>query len=163
MMKKNVLFEAQVEAALNRIQGAMRGYYQTGQTEKLSALQQRLRELGGAEEAENAEMEALRQEAEEGKQLARWCSARYLESAGASDGEYLVGMLADEFPVCSDRRVMESMLRAAKERYPALFIRKLCGVKPLEPVYGGEETEMSLADRMRLANEDPEGYRMLFR
>ncbi len=161
-MKQKVWFDAQVEGALNRILATLRGYYQMGQAEKAAALQQRLREIAGADEAEKEQMDALRREAEAGKQLAKWYSARYLESAGAADGEYLVGMLADEFPVCGDRRVMEEMLRAAKERYPALFIRKLCGVKPMKSVYGGE-MEMGLAERMRMANEDPEGYRMLFR
>ena len=61
-MKQKVWFDAQVEGALNRILASLRGYYQMGQAEKAAALQQRLREIAGADEAEKEQMDALRRE-----------------------------------------------------------------------------------------------------
>ena len=55
----------------------------------------------------------------------------------------------------------ESVLKAARERYPALFKRTLTGVRPMEGG-AGEMDEMPLKERMRMANEDPEGYMRMF-
>lgn len=160
---KQYLFDAQTEAMLNRAENTLRGFWQAGQMEKYKALCQRLREMIGEDEEETVKMQDMQKKAEEGQKMAKWYTARYLESAGASDGEYLVEMLCRDFPLCGDKKLLEAMLRAAKERYPALFRRQLQGVRPMEGMMEEEGREMTLTERMRMYQEEPERYQAIFR
>ena len=81
-----------------------------------------------------------------------------LEQMGAIDGEYLLTQLKREG--VTD---FEQIFKQSKSRYPQLFRRNLDGVRPA----GGSRednvpTELSFTDRLRLFDENPEGYRGRF-
>ena len=77
-----------------------------------------------------------------------------LEQMGAIDGEYLLDQFKREGVTDC-----EQIFKQSKSRYPQLFRRNLDGVRPA----GGSRednvpTELSFTDRLRLFDENPEGY-----
>lgn len=150
-----------MEAALARIRNTLLGYEQMGLSGKKELLANRLRQMAGPDAMESAKRAEADKRMAEAERLAKWAAAQYLSSKGATAGEYLVEQLCREFPLVAGQAEMEAMLKAARERYPSLFKRALCGVRPLEGG-AGEMGEMPLAERMRMANEDPEGYKRMF-
>ena len=81
-----------------------------------------------------------------------------LEQMGAIDGEYLLDQFKRE-GVTDCKQIFKQ----SKSRYPQLFRRNLDGVRPA----GGSRednvpTELSFTDRLRLFDENPEGYRGRF-
>ena len=160
-MNRKDTVDGQLEAALARIRNALQRYEQTGQSGKKEQLAKRLREMAGPDAAGSARMADAEKRMAEAERLVKWAAAQYLKSRGATAGEYLAEQLCGAFPPAAGEAQMEALLKAARERYPALFKRALTGVRPMEGG-AGEMDEMPLKERMRMANEDPEGYMRMF-
>ena len=134
-----------------------------GSAEEFEAMKESVRQelvaLREEKAANTLEIERLRAVEAELTMLKKKNLQEFFERQGAIDGEYLAEKMAG-----SEDLVGEELIRAAKERYPALFRRKVVGVRPMEipPAAPVGKERLSFAERMRMFADDPEGYRAAF-
>lgn len=80
-----------------------------------------------------------------------------LEQMGAIDGGYLLAQMEREG--VTD---FEQIFKQSKSRFPQLFRPRLEGVRPMGRSQEEVPDDLSFKDRLRLFDENPEGYRGRF-
>ena len=80
-----------------------------------------------------------------------------LEQMGAIDGGYLLAQMEREGVTN-----FEQIFKQSKSRFPQLFRPRLEGVRPMGRSQEEVPDDMSFKDRLRLFDENPEGYRGRF-